>query len=134
MVQQGTLSLWEDREAGRRPGTSHRKPSKEWTDAEYWLRKSLTSLSGQWSERQGSTNCGAKGTSSITSTAQTQERLGTMRCGTGLLTFSTRSTNRSLTSLLWVSLAATFTSPRDRFCGQGSQEFCLLLQELEAEH
>lgn len=60
-----------------------------------------------------------KGTSS-TGTAQRQARVGTRGQRAGRLTFSTRSTNRSLTSLLWVSLAATFTSPRDRFCGAGS--------------
>lgn len=104
--------------AAQEAGVTHRKPSSEWTDAEYWFKNSRTSFNGQWSERQGSTNCGPKETSG-TGTAQGQARAGTSGQWAGQLTFSTRSTNRSLTSLLWVSLAATFTSPRDRFCGVG---------------
>lgn len=128
-AEQGTLSLQEGQalaggwlgrgHADQEAGVTHRKPSREWTDAEYWFKNSRTSFNGQWSERQGSTNCGPKGTSS-TGAAQTQARLGASGQWAGQLTFSTRSTNRSLTSLLWVSLAATFTSPRDRFCGAGS--------------
>lgn len=73
----GSLSLLERKEVSQWPGTSHRKPSREWTDAEYWLRKSRTSVSGQWSERQGSTNCRSGGTGRITKTTQTQNWLGT---------------------------------------------------------
>lgn len=79
-AEQGTLSLqggralaggWLGRGlAEQEAGVTHRKPSSEWTDAEYWFKNSRTSFNAQWSERQGSTNCGPKGTSG-TGTAQT---------------------------------------------------------------
>lgn len=65
-AEQGTLSLragpaLAGGRAEQEAGATHRKPSREWTDAEYWFKKSRTSFNGQWSERQGSTNCGPKG-------------------------------------------------------------------------